>query len=69
MRFRVAMSQRNDLPNRLPVIDVQPLPSRNFQLPGIESQLLQNGGVDVGDGVAVFDGVEADLVGCSVGDA
>ena len=33
---------------------------------GVEPKLVEDGGVDVGDVVAVFDGVEAELVGGTV---
>src|SRR5207247_8997123 len=45
------------------------LPSPHSQLMGVESQLAQHGGVDVGDVVAVLHGVEADLVSGPVHDA
>ena len=60
---------RNDLLNHLPVIDIQPLPSRHFQLARVQAQLLQNRGVEVGHVVPVLDGVETDLVRGAVGDA
>ena len=41
----------------------------NFEPARVEAELVQHGGVDVGDVVAVFDGVEAELVGRAVGDA
>ena len=38
-------------------------------LAGVEAELVEDRGVDVGDVVAVLDGVEADLVGRAVDDA
>ena len=39
------------------MIDFQPLASGNFEFAGVEAPLVENGGVDVGDVVAVLDGV------------
>jgi hypothetical protein len=61
--------QEYNLPNRLPVIDLQALPPRDFQLARIDPQLLQDGRVDIGDVMTVLDGVEADGVGSAVDDA
>ena len=41
----------------------------HLQAARVQSQLVQQGRVNVGDVVAVFDGVEADLVGGAVDDA
>ena len=60
---------RDDLVDRLAVVDVEALAAGDFQLAGVEAELLQDRGVDVGDVVAVLDGVEADLVGRAVNDA
>ena len=35
----------------------------------VETELMQNGGVDVGDVMPIFHGVKPDLVGRSVNDA
>ena len=60
---------RDDLPDRRAVVDLQSFPPRHGELAGVEAELVEDGGVDVGDVVAVFDGVEAELVGFAVGDA
>ena len=57
---------RNYLLNRLPEINLQPLLARDFELVWVEAELVQDGGVQVGDVVAVFDGVKADFVGRTV---
>ena len=62
-------TSRDDLRDRLAVVDLQPLAAGDLQLARIEAELVQDRGVDVGDVVAVLDGVEADLVGRAVDDA
>ena len=59
----------DDLADRLAEVDLQPLVARDFEPPGVEAELVQDRGVDVGDVVAVLDGVEAELVGGAVDDA
>ena len=51
------------------VVDVEALAAGDFEAAGVEAELVQDGGVDVGDVVPIFGGVEADLVGGSVHDA
>ena len=51
------------------MVDVEAFAAGDFQPARIEAELLQDRGVDVGDVVAIFDGVEADLVGRAVHDA
>ncbi len=63
------MRLRQNLPDRLAVVDLQPLAAGDLQLARVEAELVQDRGVDVGDVVAVLDGVEADLVGRAVDDA
>ena len=41
----------------------------NLEPAWVEAELVQHRGVDVGDVVAILDGVEAELVGCAVDDA
>ena len=53
----------------LPEIDLQPLVAGDFEPARVEAELVQDGGVDVGDVVAILDGVEAELVGRAVDDA
>ena len=54
---------------RLAEIDVQPFAAGDFQSAVVEAELVEDRGVDVGDVVAVFDGVEAEFVGRAVDDA
>ena len=51
------------------MINLQPLAAGDFQFAGVQAQLLQDRRMDVGDVVAVLDGVKADLVGRAVHDA
>ena len=51
------------------MVDVEALAAGDFEAAGVEAELVQDGGVDVGDVVAVLGGVEADLVGGAVDDA
>src|SRR5687768_12478898 len=59
----------DDLPDRLAEVDLQALVAGDLQLVRVEAELAEHRGVDVGDVVAVLDGVEADLVGGAVGHA
>ena len=59
----------NDLLNRLPKIDFEPLVARNFEFVGIKAQLVQDRSVQVGNVMAVFDSVEPQLVGSPMRDA
>src|SRR5437762_2435215 len=59
----------NNSTNWLAVVDFKALATGHFEAPRIEAHQVQHGGVDVGDVVAVLDGVEADLVGDAVGNA
>ena len=51
------------------MVDVQAFAAGDLEAAGVEAELVQEGRVDVGDVVAVFGSVEADLVGGSVHDA
>ena len=62
-------SQARISSDRLAEVDLQPLAAGDFEPARVEAELVQDGGVDVGDVVAVLDGVEAELVGGAVGDA
>src|SRR5215218_48236 len=66
---RDPLGSGDDLVYGRAVVDLEALATRHFELARVEAELVQDGGVDVGDVVAVFDGVEADLVGGAVGDA
>ena len=50
---------RDDLADHLAVIDLQPLAAGDFQPARVEAELVQHRGVDVGDVVAVLDGVRS----------
>ena len=60
---------RHDLANWLAKFDLQPLVARHFERARVEAELGEDGGVDVGDVVAVFGGVEADFVGGAVSES
>ena len=59
----------DDLADRLAVVDLEPFAAGDLELARVEAELVQDRGVDVGHVVAIFDGVEADLVGRAVDDA
>ena len=48
---------------------LEPFAAGNGEPARVEAELVQDRGVDVGDVVAVLDGVEAELVGRAVDDA
>jgi len=50
-------------------VDFEAFGDGGFEAVGVEAELVEEGGVEVGDVVGVLDGVEADLVGGAVGDA
>jgi len=56
------LSSYHDLANRLSKLDLQPFVSRYFEGAGVEAELGEDGGVDVGDIVAVLGGVETDFI-------
>src|SRR5579883_1473872 len=64
----VGLVSGDDFPDRPAVVDLQPLAAGDLELARIEAELVQDGGVDVGDVVAILDGVEADLVGRALHD-
>src|SRR5678815_1942874 len=68
LAHRVADLDQNFF-DRIAVVDVQAFLAWNFQAAWIESQLVEHGGVDVGDVVAVLHGVEAEFVSGAVDDA
>lgn len=57
---------RQNLVDRLAEINIEPFAAGDFQTASVQAQLLQNRGMNVGDIVAVFDGMETDLIGRSV---
>ena len=62
-------SSRDDLFDGLTVVDIEPLATGDFQLARIEAKLLEKRGMNIGYIVAVFNGMEANLIGCPVYDA
>ena len=62
-------SSVEDLPNHLAVVDGEPLAAGDLELAGIEAHLMQDRGMDVGHVVRIFDGVEAQFIGCAVRDS
>ena len=58
-----------DRGDRSAVVNLQSLAPGDFQPPGIQPQLLQDGGMNVGDVVTVFDRMEPDFIGGPVHDA
>lgn len=55
-------SSCDNLTYRLPELDLQTLVAGHFEGAGVEAELGEDGGVDVGDVVAVFGGMEADFI-------
>lgn len=60
---------RHDLLDRLTEINFEPLVAGNFQTPRIEAKQLHDGGMDIGDIMWMFVGVETNLVRRAVRDA
>src|SRR5206468_2937663 len=58
----------NNSADRRAVVDLQSLAPGDFEPARVQAELVQDGGVDVGDVVAVVGGMEPDLVGGAVGD-
>ena len=48
--------------DRIAEINIKSLVAGDFELTRVEAELMQDGRVDVGDVVPVFDGVKANLV-------
>src|SRR5688572_2627616 len=61
-------SSSDDLADRFAEVDLEAFPAGDLEPARVESQLVEYGGVDVRDVVAILDGVEAQLVGRAVGD-
>src|SRR5437016_5937524 len=51
------------------MLDLQALPPGDLEATGVEAQEVEDRGVDVGDIMAVLDGVEAQLVGGAMDNA
>ena len=49
----------DDFPDRLAEIAFEPLVAGDFEPAGVQAELMQDRGVDVGDVMAVLHGVEA----------
>ena len=52
--------------DRFAVIHIEAFAGGEFEAAGIEAELVQDGGMDVGDVMAIFNGVEAEFVGDAV---
>jgi len=48
-----------DIHDGLSIVDVQSPPAGHFEAPGIEAKLVHDRGMDVGDIMALFNGVES----------
>ncbi len=53
----------------MPVFDLQPFSAGDLKPARIEPEQVKNGGVDVGDVMPVFYGMEPELIGCAMDDA
>ena len=60
---------RDHFVDRLAVLFFKPFATCDGKVAWIEAELVQHGGVNVGDVVTVFNGMKTDFVGCAVGDA
>ena len=58
----------DDLVDRQAVVDVESLAAGDFQLAGVEAELLENRGMNVGHIVPVLDRMETNFVRRSVSD-
>ena len=58
----------DNLLDRAAVVDLQPLTAGDFELPGLQAELVQDRRVNVCDIMAVFDSVETDIVSGPVSD-
>ena len=57
---------RDDFLDGPAVVDVETLAAGDVQLGGVETELVENGGVDVGNVMWVFNGVKAQFIGCAM---
>src|SRR5205823_4066933 len=57
---------RNDFVNGMPHFHVEPFMARDFEPPGVQSQLVQHRRVNIGYIMSVLDGMVAQLVGAAV---
>src|SRR5262245_42735733 len=62
-RSFIIVSSGDDFLDGLAVIDLQPLAARHFESPGIEAELVQHRGVQVGDVMPALDSVKANRIG------
>ena len=65
-RSHSPVSSGQNLFNRASKIDLQPLLARDFELTGIEAELMQNGCMNISDVMPILDGVESQFVSCAV---
>ncbi len=66
--MRVNAESSDDLVDNFAKVFFEALAAGEDHAAGVEAELVQNSGVDVGDVVAVLDGVEAEFVSGAVGD-
>ena len=57
---------RNDFVDRMAVVDFQSFLARNVEFAGIKPQLMQSGGMQVGEAITVFELMKTDFVGRAV---
>ena len=60
------MPSRHDLRDWFAIIQIQPFPAGHFQFARIQAHQTENRGVDIGDIMAILDGMEADFIGLAV---
>lgn len=68
-RAGAGTSSGEDFLDRMPQVHFQAFVSRDLKLTWVEAQLVQQGGVNVGDVMSILDRVKTDFVGCAMGDA
>ena len=64
MSFQILL--RENFPNGRAVVGLEALPSGNFKFVRIEAEEVQHCGVDVGDVMAIAEGMVAEFVGSAV---
>src|SRR5205809_854435 len=68
-RLRGGPVSGDDRADRLAIVDLEAFAAGDLEPAGVEAELVEDRGVDVGDVVPVLDGVEAQFVGRAVDDA
>ena len=69
LRNDVRFQSRDDLPNWLAEVNLEPFMARDFEAARIEAELVHDGGMHVGDIMAILARMKSDLVGGAVYDA